>query len=253
MLAEQTQHKECAFVTLTYRDETIPWVRNEETDTWHQTLDKRHLQLYLKRVRKHISRWDMHLRHFACGEYGEKTGRPHYHLIAFGLGIGGAEIFDTLWRKGFTTTYEANPKTMSYVAKYCLKGSKDGEPTSEKFTPGAETRLTTKPFRLMSNRPPIGAGLSRSIANSFYTRVGKHVSINGDVQLERALKIGRDSYPLDRTMRAHVEKNLPDTFTQPHKDALFRRDYEDPTDEETEKAAHDHNKAIKTRHSRTKL
>lgn len=57
------------FVTLTYSDKFVP----------RCGVVKRHLQLYLKRLRKVAPR----LRYYAVGEYGSKTLRPHYHAILF--------------------------------------------------------------------------------------------------------------------------------------------------------------------------
>ena len=250
MLAEQTQHAECSFVTLTYDDEHLPTVRDPETDEWIPTLVKSHLQKSLALVRRKITAWDMSMRHFACGEYGEKTGRPHYHLIAFGLGVGAEEHWKKWWNKGFSSVYEANAKTMSYVAKYCLKGSRDPEPISHDPLSQSDQRVTVQPFRLMSNRPPIGAGLTRNIARSLKTRVLEHdlVLPNG---MERQLKMPGGTYPLDRTMREHVKKHL--NLTPEHAEALFRRHYPEPTDEQRIKAAHEHTKARRTRHLKTKL
>lgn len=54
------------FVTLTYKKNPV-------------SLVKRHLQLYLKRLRKRSPR----LRYYAVGEYGKVHHRPHYHAIIF--------------------------------------------------------------------------------------------------------------------------------------------------------------------------
>lgn len=62
-----------AFVTLTYRDEDLPKGGG---------LDVRELQRFHKRLRKNLGR---PIRYYACGEYGERTGRPHYHGVYFGL------------------------------------------------------------------------------------------------------------------------------------------------------------------------
>lgn len=69
---ESQMHNESCFVTLTYADEHLPP---------HGSLSKRDLQLFWKRLRKSL---DYPIRYFACGEYGTKKGRPHYHAIIFG-------------------------------------------------------------------------------------------------------------------------------------------------------------------------
>lgn len=46
------------------------------------TLRKRDFQLFMKVLRR---RTGQKVRYFAAGEYGDKTFRPHYHAIIFGL------------------------------------------------------------------------------------------------------------------------------------------------------------------------
>lgn len=51
------------------------------------TLFTRHAQLFTMSLRK-VNRkvYPMkQLRYYACGEYGERFGRPHYHYIIFNL------------------------------------------------------------------------------------------------------------------------------------------------------------------------
>ena len=62
------------FVTLTYDDDHLPSDRK---------LRKGDLQLFHKRMRKAFGPF----RFFACGEYGERTHRAHYHSIYIGLDI----------------------------------------------------------------------------------------------------------------------------------------------------------------------
>lgn len=71
---ETDYHQHSAFVTLTYADEFLP-----EDGAVH----KDHLQLFLKRLRRRLE--PVKLKYYATGEYGEKNGRPHYHIILYGL------------------------------------------------------------------------------------------------------------------------------------------------------------------------
>ncbi len=247
MLCEQTTCGESAFVTLTLEDSELSFVK-VEGEQWLPTLVQEDLQKYLRRVRDLIRPKGLSLRHFACGEYGEKTGRPHYHLIAFGLGAGAEDIFADSWKKGFVSVYEANAKTMAYVAKYCLKGCADPE-LALPGLPGV--RSTEPPFRLMSRNPPIGAGFAKSIAGSLTTRTGSHVLVDGDIHLERVLRFRGEFYPLDRTMRDRVQDEL--AIPAAMADSLFRRDFEEPTDEATQASARVHIKAQARRHAKAKL
>lgn len=64
----------CIFFTLTYNDEHLPD---------NCSLVKSDLQKFFKRLRKNLGK--RRIKYYAAGEYGEKTGRPHYHVICFGL------------------------------------------------------------------------------------------------------------------------------------------------------------------------
>lgn len=122
MAEEAKEWKFAYFLTLTYRDDAIPYVylradrctRNDFYEinrkiqeipvtndllrvrsrdsfsylnrfqpmfTKVPVVSKRHIQLFLKRVRKSIP--PRSLKYFICSEYGPRTIRPHYHGIFF--------------------------------------------------------------------------------------------------------------------------------------------------------------------------
>lgn len=115
------------FVTLTYDDEHIP-IENDIP-----CVDKRDVQLYLKRLRKSISPY-FTVRYFLCSEYGMKTFRPHYHAVLFFrlnsvyssewrdsyLSLLSKEVVDK-WQQGFCYVGTCTPQSISYVAKYVVK------------------------------------------------------------------------------------------------------------------------------------
>lgn len=81
-------HHQSMFLTLTYNPENLP------DDL---SLDKSHVQLFIKRLRRAIERRypDRKIKYYAVGEYGEPTqeekrlklskiGRAHYHILIFG-------------------------------------------------------------------------------------------------------------------------------------------------------------------------
>lgn len=107
---ELQQHQSAVFTTLTYNDENLP-----------PTLQKRDLQLFLKRLRKHRPPTTRAIRFFACGEYGETNSRPHYHAILYGLRVLQEGLIHDTWGLGHTHTAEANPKTIAYTAGYTTK------------------------------------------------------------------------------------------------------------------------------------
>lgn len=118
-----------AFVTLTYDDEHLPW---------HGSLNREHLQKFLKRFRKAtegvaLAPNSKHrpVRFFGCGEYGSTTKRAHYHLLLFNVSIPDREKYgkDTytsrmlsdLWPYGSHLVGTVTPASAAYVAGYSMK------------------------------------------------------------------------------------------------------------------------------------
>ncbi len=258
MLLEQSQHSECAFVTLTYNEETMPLVYLAEHDIWIPTLVKSHLQRFIKSVRKKAMRLERRLRYFAAGEYGSKTGRPHYHLILFGTGPCWNPIYEASWNRGFVSSYDANPRSMSYVAKYCLKGGKDPELGLPEYGEYSleNARVTVPPFRLTSRNPAIGATFAPNIADSLKITMDAMgpCGLAERGKSATTVRIDGKKYPLDRTMKSWIGKGLEARGLEAEQcDAILKPDFGDPTDEEIEKGRQTHLKALTQRHSRTKL
>lgn len=152
------------FCTVTYDDEHIPFDENN-----NPTFIYRDFQLFMKRLRKKLSNIDPSIRisYFVVSEYGDLTGRPHYHFILFGLPIYDSYKFrryskksgkwelrtrvpyvelllQQTWKNG--TIVEAglaNQQCVSYMVDYMFKS---GEQFPER----------TKEFHRMSTRPFIG-------------------------------------------------------------------------------------------------
>lgn len=70
---ELLYHQNSCFVRLSYDNEHLP------ADL---AVNKNTLQLYFKRLRKR----GFSIKYLACGEYGEQTGRAHYHAVIYGIG-----------------------------------------------------------------------------------------------------------------------------------------------------------------------
>lgn len=114
-----------SFVTLTYNDEHLPL---------DGSLNRRHLQLFMKRLRKEFGAG---IRFYACGEYGDLRRRPHYHLCLFNFDppdrrkfsndkksgniYYSSKILDDIWGKGFTITGDVSFQSAAYVARYIMK------------------------------------------------------------------------------------------------------------------------------------
>lgn len=124
LMHEARDHEQKAFLTLTYDDLHLPE---------NGSLDKRHFQLFMKRLRKqHGGK----LRYFMCGEYGDRTDRPHYHAILFGCdfadrtrhskGAKGDQIWiskdlDRIWGLGQCYIGSVTPESCGYVSRYIMK------------------------------------------------------------------------------------------------------------------------------------
>lgn len=141
---ELQQHNAAVFATLTYDDAHKP-----------VTLAKRHLQLWLKRLRFHT---DQRIRFFATGEYGERTQRPHYHAILYGVSEREASRLEETWAQGHVRTYPATPANIAYTAGYCSKKIGYRRDTHERVDPETgEVYQWQPPFIQMSRNPGIGA------------------------------------------------------------------------------------------------
>lgn len=101
------------FVTLTYDTRFVPI-----TKRGFLTLDKRHVQLYFKRLRKSHPK-EVQIKYYLAGEYGSKTFRPHYHIILFNADI---ELIHKAWDKGEVHIGELTEASAAYTAKYINKG-----------------------------------------------------------------------------------------------------------------------------------
>lgn len=78
---EASLYDENWFLTLTYED----WKTIQLEGIPPYSLDRSHLSRFTESMRKYCRYNGFDFRYFACGEYGDHYGRPHYHLSIFGL------------------------------------------------------------------------------------------------------------------------------------------------------------------------
>lgn len=107
---ERSSWKKAAFVTLTYNDQDLP------SD---YALDRVEFTKFWKRLRRAVD--PEKLKYYACGEYGEKDGRPHYHAIIFGVSPSEGKLVERCWGHGFVYMGTAQAESMRYVAYYVRK------------------------------------------------------------------------------------------------------------------------------------
>lgn len=190
-MLETLEHEHCYFLTLTYDDEHLPIpeymeytevlkeateikerkVRVENDGTWTDgTLYPEHVTQFINSIRKHFERQDITgIRYFYCGEYGEQTHRPHYHMLLYGVPLDLSQnysyhidknfkehwknpLIDHYWKHGMHDIANLEWSCAAYVSRYCTK-KLNNEPLSGKWY--AE-HGKIKEFIRMSRKPGIG-------------------------------------------------------------------------------------------------
>lgn len=112
---ESRMHEHLAFVTLTYSPAKL----------YDNVLIPSHLSSFVKRLRTYASRsgFDGKIRFYGVGEYGEKFGRPHFHVVLFGLPERFWNCIKDAWTGSIVDIQK--PRTVdavaSYVAGYVVK------------------------------------------------------------------------------------------------------------------------------------
>lgn len=197
MMHELVFWDDASFVTLTYSDISLPF---------HGGLDKRDVVLFLKRFRRSISSVSSsrRVRYYLCGEYGGKTGRPHYHAILFGVKRCGkcrccssearrrnlppvadsdCQLLEDSWNLGHVDVGDVTYGSVRYVADYIQKNGGEA-------TPGGRPPS----FTLMSK----GIGAQWMLENS--------EDLSRDLAVKRGAKmIGLPRYYQKRIARSHGE------------------------------------------------
>ena len=146
-------------MTLTYDEKHLPK---------DGQLVPKHLRNFIRRLRyfhhrsPHIlSALHGGVRYLACGEYGDRNGRPHYHACLFNVGFGDShevekgyhesETLKEIWPYGQHRIGAVTGASANYVAQYTLKKvgrvhcNLDGE-------------VMEAPFLRVSTKPYLGAG-----------------------------------------------------------------------------------------------
>lgn len=148
---ERRQAASSYFITLTYDNDHLPIKESVEQDTgavfYDAVVDKRDVQLWLKRFRKELPQ----LRYYLISEYGPQTYRPHYHGIFFFCEhvsqdsvLAAARSTWHLCASERITVGEVTESRILYVTEYCL--------TRNRIPDSVDPN-----FRLISRRPGIGA------------------------------------------------------------------------------------------------
>lgn len=180
LVHEKHQHKKSSFITLTMSDDYLLKTRTHATRTRdnkiiNASLDPDELQLFTKRLNQDCIRvYGEGIKYYACGEYGDKTKRPHYHIAVYGEDFADDRQFwkhaqsgyplwrssrlKRLWPHGDADIGELTFESAAYIARYIMKkmtGTKAADHYRREIE-GQEIWLEPE-FNRMSRRP----GLAR--------------------------------------------------------------------------------------------
>lgn len=152
---ELKSHDASSFVTLTYAVDV-------------GSVSKLDAQNFLKRLRYYLE--PKKIRFYLVSEYGEKSGRAHYHAIIYGhdfskdpgahqvrRGLYASPLLDKAWGLGHASSGTVTEASIRYVTNYIL--GKSNAPQEKAPT-----------FALMSRRPGIGRTYIDSHAPEIYRR-----------------------------------------------------------------------------------
>lgn len=199
------------FLTLTYDDDHLPESAYVDyvTGEFHLSeVSKLDISRFLKALRQKLQKdFNWHgVRFFGSLEYGDKTDRPHAHLILMNLpeqlqryliflsrNSRGDTLYkcpylDQIWKRGFVTVGQVTSESIGYTARYCLKKVSAFEQTCDR----------PQPCAVMSRRPGIG--------EPYFDKHKDSIELTGKVVVTengRSRIISAPSYFL------YLSKNLP--------------------------------------------
>jgi hypothetical protein len=187
ILLEQMAHRESSFITLTYEDGKVPTVYG------HQILSKPDFQKFIKRLR---TKGLPDFRYFAVGEYGDISGRPHFHAAMFGIGPQYDPIIRATWGMGHTMSGSLTKDSASYIAGYTLK------------------KLTRRGDERLEGRPPeffLGSKRGGAIGTGGIKKIHKALEDDPRYKTDQALteiQYGNYKLPLGRYLQKYLAKMM---------------------------------------------
>lgn len=170
---EASLHNKSSFLTLTYDDKHLPQFGS---------LQRKDLTKFLKRLRYELD--PFRISYYACGEYGDETQRPHYHVCLFGHDFPDKTPFkktgehtlyiskelNNIWGHGNTSIGDLTFETAAYTARYTMKKivGRGCQRYVRLDTETGELIPLEQPFAAMSLRPAIAKLWLRQYAGDLY-------------------------------------------------------------------------------------
>lgn len=194
LMLEAELHEANSFATFTYSNKFGP-ISN--------SLIPFHMRDTIKRLRYYVG----DLRYYYVGEYGDTSGRPHFHAALYGVGLDDHKNPDVLprvvcecfvcrsWGYGNVYLGTLTSESASYIAGYVTK----------RMTVSDDPRLEGRhpEFARMSLKPGIGGDAVGTVAEVMTNDYGsKYVVENGDVAA--VYRSNGRMYPLGRYLRSKL-------------------------------------------------
>ncbi len=181
MMLERSTSETACFLTLTYDDKNLPEeFHNEKTGQIYSenSVNPSHVKTFINTLRKTLHRQSKtKIRYYACGEYGDKTQRPHYHLAIYGYppcsGSGPTyhgrtyvpcscsqcTELSSIWNKGHIFLGKLQQESAQYIAGYVTKKlTQDDNPRNTEYRQKSGIALNGRhpEFGRMSTQPGLG-------------------------------------------------------------------------------------------------
>ncbi len=218
-ILEAMQYENNAFITLTYDPEHLPKARvvtdvnTGEVFEW-PSIDLDEISNFMKDLRRF---YEYHynfkgIRFYGCGEYGEESGRPHYHILVFNLPVPDkvywftnheheniyiSDSISKIWGKGIVTIGDVTWNSAAYVARYVVKKQK-GTTKGLVELPGKRlvTGLVVEKPR-MSIKPGIAYKYYDEHKNQFYENDEIVISVRGKARTIKPPRYFDKLYDID--------------------------------------------------------
>ena len=157
-LHESKLYTDNCFITLTYDKKNLPQ---------NNSLDKKAFPKFIRSLRKRNKRDKKNqIRYYACGEYGDDFGRPHYHAILFNYYpddtvhlkkqlYTSKSLSDAWGNKGHVSVGNVTFQSAAYVSNYVQKKI-NGKQKLDHYTNTDTGEWREPEFSLMSRKDGIG-------------------------------------------------------------------------------------------------
>lgn len=213
LMQEDKRSSSAYFITLTYASKHL-----RRTNNNLPTIVKRDLQLFMKRLRKLNKN---KLKYYACGEYGGRFKRPHYHIILFNADI---TTIGHAWELGYIHYGDVSAASIGYCLKYM---SKKG----------------MIPMFNRDDRTPEFALMSKGLGDNYLTKAmiqwhKKDLDNRMYLNIEDGKKIAMPRYYKDKIYQEHERKRVA-FFQQKRITAEMFQKLQDNPDYYRDKAAAD--------------